>query len=77
MRAFFSNEATVIELSINGELRPFPAPLTCAGLVIHLELTGKRIAIERNGEIIPKSLYAQTELQSGDQLEVVVAVGGG
>lgn len=67
----------MIELSINGETRQFPAPLNCADLVTQLDLSGKRIAIERNGEIVPKSQYLQTELQSGDQLEVVVAVGGG
>jgi sulfur carrier protein len=67
----------VIELSINGETRQFPAPLNCADLVTQLDLSGKRIAIEHNGEIVPKSQYLQTELQSGDQLEVVVAVGGG
>jgi len=77
MRALQRTRLNVIELSINGELRQFPSPLSCAGLVLQLELTGKRIAIERNGEIVPKSLYDQTELQSGDQLEVVVAVGGG
>ena len=64
-------------LKINGEERQFPDPLTVAALVDALGYTGKRIAIERNGEIVPKSQYAQTALATGDQLEIVVAVGGG
>jgi sulfur carrier protein len=67
----------VIELVINGEPRTFPAPLTVAQLVESLELTGKRIAIEKNGEIVPRSQHADTPLASGDRLEIVVAVGGG
>ena len=67
----------MIELSINGEPRHFPAPLTLAQLIESLELTGKRIAIEKNGEIVPRSQHASTPLASGDRLEIVVAVGGG
>lgn len=67
----------MLELKINGESRQFPAALTVAGLVEELGYTGKRIAIERNGEIVPKSQHATTALVSGDQLEIVVAVGGG
>ncbi len=67
----------MIELVVNGESRTFPAPLTLARLVEKLDLTGKRIAIEKNGEIVPKSRHADTQLASGDRLEIVVAVGGG
>jgi len=67
----------MLELKINGESRQFSAALTVAGLVEELGYTGKRIAIERNGEIVPKSQHASTALVSGDQLEIVVAVGGG
>jgi len=67
----------VIELAINGEARSFPDILTIAQLIEALELAGKRIAIERNGEIVPHSQHADTSLVSGDQLEIVVAVGGG
>ena len=66
-----------IELRINGECRSFAAPLTVAGLIEHLGYAGKRIAVEKNGEIVPKSQHAATPLASGDQLELVVAVGGG
>jgi sulfur carrier protein len=67
----------VIELIINGESRAFAAPLTLARLIESLDLLGKRIAIERNGEIVPRSAHASTELANGDRLEIVVAVGGG
>ena len=67
----------MIKISINGEAREFPAALNVTELVVALELTGKRIAIEKNGEIVPKSQYPETMLQEGDVLEMVVAVGGG
>ena len=44
---------------------------------MQLELTGKRVALERNGEIVPRSRYAEERIVEGDQLEIVVAVGGG
>ena len=67
----------MIELAINGEPRTFPAPLTLIQLIESLDLAGKRIAIEKNGEIVPRSQHADTTLASGDRLEIVVAVGGG
>lgn len=67
-----------MELFVNGSSRRLsPAPATVADLVQALELVGKRVAVERNGEIVPKSRYAQTALQPGDRLEIVAAVGGG
>ncbi len=67
----------MFELKINGETRQFPTALTVASLIEELGYAGKRIAIERNGEIVPKSQHATTALVAGDQLEIVVAVGGG
>lgn len=66
-----------LSLVINGDTRSFPASLTIAGLIEALDLTGKRVAIERNGEIVPRSQHGETALANGDQLEIVVAVGGG
>lgn len=66
-----------MDLRINGETRQFAGPLTVAALVEQLGYAGKRIAVERNGEIVPKSQHGETPLVSGDQLEIVVAVGGG
>jgi sulfur carrier protein len=67
----------VIALTINGEQRSFPAPLNVARLIEQLDLQGRRLALERNGEIVPRSRFAAVELNDGDALEIVVAVGGG
>ncbi len=67
----------MIALTINGERRSFEASLTVAQLIEHLELAGKRIALERNGEIVPRGNFAEQHLADGDRLEIVVAVGGG
>ena len=66
-----------MNLVINGESRDFPAPLSVAALLEAHGYAGKRIAVERNGEIVPKSLHGETALAEGDKLEIVVAVGGG
>lgn len=67
-----------MNLTINGNTRQFDAPdLTVAALVSRMGLEGKRIAIERNGEIVPRGAFADTVLSSGDKLEIVGAVGGG
>ncbi|MCU0805988.1 MAG: sulfur carrier protein ThiS [Burkholderiales bacterium] len=66
-----------MQLSINGEPRTFPGHLDVASLVDALSLTGKKIAVERNGEIVPRSRFKDTQLADGDRLEIVVAVGGG
>lgn len=66
-----------MELVINGESRLFSSPLSVAELVAALNQTGKRIAVERNGEIVARSRYAETPLVDGDHIEIVVAVGGG
>ena len=67
----------MLNIKINGEPRQFPEALTVAGLIEQLGYAGKRIAVERNGEIVPKSQHAATGLAAGDQFEIVVAVGGG
>ncbi len=67
----------VINVSINGTTRQLPDSTGVAALIEEMGLTGKRIALERNGEIVPRSLFAAQQLADGDKLEVVVAVGGG
>ncbi|MBK6905831.1 MAG: sulfur carrier protein ThiS [Rhodocyclaceae bacterium] len=66
-----------MELIINGETLTLPAHLTVAALLEQRGLAGKRLAVERNGEIVPKGQHAGTVLQAGDRIEIVVAVGGG
>ena len=67
----------MISITVNGERRQFDAPLNCAELIARLELAGKRVALERNGEIVPRSRHTQQGLADGDRLEIVVAMGGG
>lgn len=66
-----------MQLRINGEMKQFAALATVAELVQALELVGKRVAVELNGEIVPRSQHGLTALADGDELEIVVAVGGG
>jgi sulfur carrier protein len=66
-----------MEIVLNGQTKSLVGPVNIAGLIESLGFTGKRIAVERNGEIVPKSTYAQTMIAAGDRLEIVVAVGGG
>jgi sulfur carrier protein len=67
----------MILVTVNGAARRFDAPLDVASLLASLDMAGKKVAVERNGEIVPRSAHAQTVLTDGDQLEIVVAVGGG
>lgn len=67
----------MIQVTVNGENRELPNNSTVAHLVESLQLTGKRIAVELNGEIVPKSQHATTTISQGANLEIVVAVGGG
>ena len=65
-------------LTINGTPREFDRDaLNVQDLVMLLAITGKRIAIELNGEIVPRGVFAHTLLKAGDMLEIVGAVGGG
>jgi sulfur carrier protein len=66
-----------IRIVLNGASREFPAPLTFDQLVRSLDLAGRRLAIERNGEIVPRSRFGESHLVDGDRIEVVMAVGGG
>ena len=67
-----------MQVTVNGTSHHFdPPPATVAELVFALNLTGKRIAVEMNGEIVPKSRHEQTPVAAGDKIEIVAAVGGG
>jgi sulfur carrier protein len=66
-----------MDVTINGERQQLPAPISVAALLEARGLAGKRVAVERNGEIVAKSRHAETLLAAGDQIEIVVAVGGG
>lgn len=67
-----------MQILINGNSRQFQVKsMTIADLVNELKVAGKRIAIECNGEIVPRSQFAEVMLSDGDKLEIVGAVGGG
>jgi sulfur carrier protein len=67
-----------MKISINGNVKQFENEnMTISALMLTLNLTGKRLAIEKNGEIVPRSQFADAQLQDGDVLEIVGAVGGG
>jgi sulfur carrier protein len=66
-----------MDIEVNGEPLPLPAPMTVAALLAERGLAGKRVAVEKNGEIVPRSRHAETLLTAGDHIEIVVAVGGG
>ena len=67
----------MIQVIVNGSTHRLEQPLDVAALIGRLALTGKRVAVERNGEIVPKSAHDSTWVADGDRLEIVVAVGGG
>ena len=67
----------MIEVTVNGATRQIRPDATVAALLDAMRLTGKRLAVERNGEIVPRSRHGATALLAGDKLEIVVAVGGG
>ena len=64
-------------ITVNGESVPLQAPIDIATLLAQRGLAGKRVAVELNGEIVPRSQYAHTVLTGGEVLEIVAAVGGG
>jgi len=66
-----------MNITLNGEQHEIPDACTAAGLVEFLQLGDRRIAMEVNLEIVPSGIYASHELQDGDRVEIVHAIGGG
>ncbi len=66
-----------MRLTINGENRVFDAVGDIAALVAALGLDARKVAVERNLEIVPRSIYAQARLSDGDRIEIVHFIGGG
>lgn len=66
-----------MEIQVNGEPHALPPGTTIAGLLEGMELTGKRLAVEINAEIVPRGGFGQHELRDGDRVEIVQAIGGG
>ncbi len=67
----------MIQVTVNGAPHRFEQAVNLTALLERLQVAGKKVAVEKNGEIVPRSLHGETLVQDGDRLEVVVAVGGG
>jgi sulfur carrier protein len=66
-----------MNIQLNGESRDIPDNSTAQDLVEHLGLAGKRLAMEVNRDIVPRTQYSDHQLHDGDQVEIVHAIGGG
>jgi len=66
-----------IEIVVNGDARRMPAGSTVSALLESLDMAGKRVAVARNREVVPRSRFALEQLDAGDRLEILEAVGGG
>ena len=71
------NPMSSIQITVNGEAHQVPADTTAARLLDLLALAGQRVAMEINGEIVPRGALSAHRLQEGDRVEVVRAIGGG
>ena len=67
----------MVNLTVNGEAQRFDAPLSVSELLARLDLDARKIALERNLEIVPRSSYDRIMLGEGDQIEIVHFIGGG
>jgi sulfur carrier protein len=67
----------MIEIIVNGTTQFYQRPMALSELLQSMALADRKIAVERNGEIIPRGAHGATLLADGDRLEIVVAVGGG
>lgn len=66
-----------MEIQVNGEARQVPAGTSIAALLEELSLTGRRIAVEVNQDIVPRSRHVGFRLNEGDRVEIIHAIGGG
>jgi sulfur carrier protein len=66
-----------MQIQLNGEAFELPDGQTVAGVLEQLQLGERRVAVELNLDIVPRSLHASTQLKAGDVLEIVHAIGGG
>jgi len=67
----------VIQVIVNGNAQAYEQPLAVAELLLRMSLAGRKVAVEKNGAIVPKSAHGSTLVLDGDRLEIVAAVGGG
>ena len=66
-----------MKITVNGNEQICAHNALISDLLVQLDLVGRRVAVERNGEIVPRGRHGETVLADGDRIEIVVAVGGG
>ena len=67
-----------MQITVNGTLYDdLPPEMNVQDLIVYLKLPKGKLAVERNLEIVPKSLYTQTQLRDKDRIEIVHFIGGG
>jgi sulfur carrier protein len=66
-----------MRITVNGEPKTLDAAVSVAGLLERMGLTGKRVAVEVNRELVPRSRHAELALRDNDRVEIVIAIGGG
>ena len=66
-----------MNVHVNGKIESLPTDCSISTLIEQMDLEGKRIAVELNLDIVPKSEHLQTQLKEGDIIEIVHAIGGG
>ena len=66
-----------MQITVNGTPTDIQNDLSMAGLIEHLDLTGKRLAVEVNQELVPRSQFDSHRLATNDRVEIIHAVGGG
>ena len=66
-----------MDITLNGQPHTLPAELTAAQLIERLGLTGRRLALEVNEQIVPRSRFDERRIEAGDRVEIVHAIGGG
>jgi sulfur carrier protein len=76
-RCGIQQEDGQVEVFVNGEVRQLPEGMTVMQLLEKMALTDKRLAVEVNLEIVPRSLLLSHVLHAGDRIEIVQAIGGG
>lgn len=69
--------APTMHITVNGDRHDYPEPITASELLAVLGLTGKRLALEVNREIVPRSTFDAHVIRAGDRVEIVHAIGGG
>jgi sulfur carrier protein len=66
-----------VKIILNGQEKPLAAPITVAALLAEMGLAERRVAVEVNREIVPRSRHGEVQLKDNDRVEVVFAIGGG